>query len=75
MGCVAAAAFGISNSQACAAPGTPSKLDYLVLASMADSPHLLAFGGYRSTAQMRAESRPGPKPRDDSDKTAGGGRR
>jgi hypothetical protein len=56
MGCLAAAASGVSSSQACSLRSTPSKLDYLVLASIADTPHLLAFGGYRSTAQERSDS-------------------
>jgi hypothetical protein len=39
-----------SSSLACPTVGTPSKLDYLVLASIADSPGLLAMAGYRSGA-------------------------
>ena len=65
MGCMAAAAAGVSNPHACPVSRTPSKLDYLVLASMADAPHMLAFGGYRPTALERAES----------DTVAGDGRR
>jgi hypothetical protein len=33
----------------CPGGGGPSKLDYLVLASIADSPHLLAMAAYRPT--------------------------
>jgi hypothetical protein len=32
----------------------PSKFDYLVLASMADSPRLMAMVGYRAAAQRAA---------------------
>jgi hypothetical protein len=41
--------------------GPPSKLDYLVLASIADSPHLL-MAAYRSTAQQQAAARRAAKP-------------
>jgi hypothetical protein len=46
--CLSAASA--SSSLACATASTPSKLDYLVLASIADSPGLLAMAGYRSGA-------------------------
>jgi hypothetical protein len=43
-------AASASSSLACPADNAPSKLDYLVLASIADSPGLLAMAGYRSGA-------------------------
>jgi hypothetical protein len=46
-GCLAAAADDAAGMRPVTALG-PSKLDYMVLASMADSPHLLSFAGYRS---------------------------
>jgi hypothetical protein len=36
-------------------PGTPSTFDYLVLASLADSPQLHAMAGFRSSASQRSE--------------------
>jgi hypothetical protein len=57
--CLAAAADDAANSRACTDLGGPSNFDYLVLASIADSPHLLAMAGYRSTARPRAETLPG----------------
>jgi hypothetical protein len=39
--------------------GSPTNFDYLVLASIADSPHFLAMAGYRSIAMQRAELPPG----------------
>jgi hypothetical protein len=36
--------------------GSPSKLDYLVLASIADSPHLLTVAAYHSAAERRASA-------------------
>jgi len=56
--CIAAAADSASPSRACDAFERPSKLDYMVLASMADSSHLVSMAGYRTTAQ-RAEPRAG----------------
>lgn len=56
--CLAAASEVAANSRACADLGGPSNFDYLVLASIADSPHLLAMAGYRSTAKPRAETLP-----------------
>jgi hypothetical protein len=50
---VSAACLGAasaSSSLACPTVGTPSKLDYLVLASIADSPGLVPMAGYRSGA-------------------------
>jgi hypothetical protein len=37
-----------------AAAGGPSKFDFMVLASMADSPHLLAMAGYRPAPRQCA---------------------
>jgi hypothetical protein len=62
--CLAAASDDASSSRACAALGSPSKLDYLVLASIADSPHLLAMASYRSTASQRIA---GSEPRSGTD--------
>jgi hypothetical protein len=42
----------------CVGLGSPSKLDYLALASMADSPRPLALAGYRSTAAARDVTAP-----------------
>jgi beta-phosphoglucomutase-like phosphatase (HAD superfamily) len=58
--CLVAASAAPSNARACASVNGPSKLDYLVLASIADSPHLLAMSGYRSTAEQRSDFRPHP---------------
>jgi hypothetical protein len=44
---IAGAAVGDPNSTADARVVGPTKFDYLVLASMADSPHPLALSGYR----------------------------
>jgi hypothetical protein len=56
-GCFAAASDDASNSSACCDLGRPTNFDYLVLASIADSPQLFAMAGYRSTARP-----PGPPP-------------
>jgi hypothetical protein len=41
------------DARACSsAVNGPSNFDYLVLASIADSPHFLAMSGYRSTAEQ-----------------------
>jgi hypothetical protein len=48
--CLAAASDVPSESHACAAAGTPSNFDYLVLSSIADAPHMLSLAGYRSPA-------------------------
>jgi len=53
--CLAAASDDGSSPRACAALGGPTNFDYLVLASMAESPRFLAMAGYRSTATERAE--------------------
>ncbi|GAC1675278.1 MAG: hypothetical protein NVS9B2_25220 [Steroidobacteraceae bacterium] len=42
----------------CVALESPSKLDYLVLASMAASPRPLALAGYRSSATVRDAAAP-----------------
>jgi hypothetical protein len=47
--CFAAASAGSSAALDCPGRAGPSKLDYLVLASIADSPHLLAMAAYRPT--------------------------
>ena len=39
-------------------PGAPSTFDYLVLASLADSPQLHAMAGFRSSANQRNEPMP-----------------
>jgi hypothetical protein len=62
LSCLAAASDNASTSRACANLDNPSKLDYLVLASIADSPHLLAMASYRSTAAQRSEPRSGADP-------------
>ena len=49
--CLTTASADPASAHACAGPHGPSNFDYVVLASMADSPHLLAMAGYRSTAQ------------------------
>jgi hypothetical protein len=61
--CLAAASDNSSSSLACANVCSPSKLDYLVLASIADSPHLLALASYRSTAIQHSEPGSGTDPK------------
>jgi hypothetical protein len=51
--CLAATSGVPSDARACASVDGPSNFDYLVLASIADSPNLLAMAGYRSTAEQR----------------------
>ena len=53
-GCLAAASAAPTDARACTSVGGPSNFDYLVLASIAESPHLLAMAGYRSTAEQHA---------------------
>jgi hypothetical protein len=53
---LAAAWADASNLRGCVGLDGPSNFDYLVLASMADSPNLAAMAGYRSTAGQRSES-------------------
>jgi len=55
--CLAAASAVPSDVHACASANGPSNFDYLVLASIADSPHLLAMAGYHSTAEQRTGPR------------------
>lgn len=47
-------------------PGGPSNFDYLVLASMADSPQLHAMAGFRSSASQRDEPTPQPLKAEDT---------
>jgi hypothetical protein len=47
--CLAAASAGSSAARECPGRAGPSKLDYLVLASIADSPDFLAMAAYRPT--------------------------
>jgi hypothetical protein len=53
--CLAAASAAPPSARACGAAEGPSNFDYLVLASIADSPQLLAMAGYRSAAEQRTE--------------------
>lgn len=46
-----------STGRPCTAARTPSNFDYLVLASIADSPQLHAMASFRSTASQRSESK------------------
>ena len=56
--CLAAASAAPLDARASSsAVNGPSNFDYLVLASLADSPHLLAMAGYRSTAEQRGGPR------------------
>jgi hypothetical protein len=48
-GGLAAAELGTACPRSGEAAKTPSKLDYMVLASFVESPHLLAMASYRST--------------------------
>jgi hypothetical protein len=59
--CLAAASDDGSSSRACAALDGPTNFDYMVLASMAESPRFLAMAGYRSAATERAELTTGAK--------------
>jgi len=52
---MAAGAGNAAGVHSCAHPGGPSKLDYMVLASIADSPHLLAMASYRTADKRRGE--------------------
>jgi hypothetical protein len=56
--CLAAASVDYSSPHVCAAHNRPSNFDYLVLASIADSPHLPAMASYRSTGGQRNASMP-----------------
>jgi hypothetical protein len=48
--CMAPASDEAWSARACAVRRGPSKLDYLVLASIADSPHVLTMASYRTAA-------------------------
>jgi hypothetical protein len=56
--CLAAASENASSSRVSPDLGRPTNFDYLVLASMADSPRFLALAGFRSMAMQRVESAP-----------------
>lgn len=58
-GWLAAAVDDPADSQAAVQPRNPSAFDYLVLASLADSPQLHALAGFRSSASQRNEPQPG----------------
>ena len=58
-GWLAAAVDGPADSQAAAQLRNPSTFDYLVLASLADSPQLHALAGFRSSATQHNEPQPG----------------
>jgi len=60
--CLAAASGSPSSTHACADLESATNFDYLVLASIADSPRLPAMAGYRSAAMQRAELIPGTGP-------------
>ena len=67
LGDVAATAVEKSSMHLCPvekAPATvlnsPSKLDYLLIASLVDSPHLLSMAAYRSTPPKPAVAVPQP---------------
>ena len=57
-GWLAAAVDEPADTQAAAQPRNPSTFDYVVLASLADSPQLHALAGFRSSASRRNEPRP-----------------
>jgi len=63
-GCFAAASNDAAGTGARSSPGNPTNFDYLVLASIADSPRLFAMAGYRSTASSPGEPAPQTKPAD-----------
>jgi hypothetical protein len=54
--CLAAVSANSSSPQERAGVDGPSNFDYLVLASIADSPNLAAMAGYRSAAGQCSES-------------------
>jgi len=56
--CLVSASDGAAGLCACADAGSPSNFDYLVLASLADSPRLLAMASYRTTVSQHKD--PGP---------------
>jgi hypothetical protein len=55
---LAAAVEESAGSRADPDLGSPSTFDYLVLASLADSPQLHAMAGFRSSARLRNEPQP-----------------
>jgi hypothetical protein len=55
-----AAADGSAVAREDAQPRSPSSFDYLVLASLADSPQLHAMAGLRASAGERDESKSAP---------------
>jgi hypothetical protein len=56
--CLTAASNGDSSLRTCAELGEgPTNFDYLVLASIADSPRFLAMAGYRALETHHASSR------------------
>jgi hypothetical protein len=61
-GWLAAAVDEPADPQAAAQPRDPSTFDYLVLASLADSPQLHALAGFRSSASRRNEPQPAQDP-------------
>ncbi|MHB8476193.1 MAG: hypothetical protein ACYDBZ_07905 [Steroidobacteraceae bacterium] len=61
-GWLAAAVDEAADSRAAARPRNPSTFDYLVLASLADSPQLHALAGFRSSASQRNEPPPAQDP-------------
>jgi hypothetical protein len=67
LGIAATLAARSGDAQAPQAGGGPSKLDYLVLASMADAPHLLSMARYDPTTVQRPalpiEAKPVPDKR------------
>ena len=56
--CLSAASADSAFPHACAGRASPSNFDYLVLASIADSPHLAAMASYHSTARQPSVSKP-----------------
>ena len=57
--CLAAASDDAPRARAYADLSGPTNFDYVVLASIADSPHFLAMAGYRSMHRQRTELLPG----------------
>ncbi len=53
--CLATASADPSSARAFTSVNSPSNFDYLVLASIADSPQLLAMSGYRSAGEQRSD--------------------
>lgn len=55
--CLASSSADPSSARACAGLNGPSNFDYLVLASIADSPHLFSMTGYRVNTAFVMSSR------------------